>query len=146
MRKIVFGVMAVMAAAWLAGCEAEVPEVGSDEPSALSSGGKEDRLRVCPLMLIMCAEGYHAKSVGNCRQVCVPDSGAECQSDADCTIYCITSPCPVGECRGNQCRVSTTKPPRSQSCTPGCGAGESCQECKTVDGSALVCLPDGSIC
>ncbi len=142
MKKIAF---VVVMAAWLAGCEAEVGEPTSEDPSALSEG-KEDRLIACPQLAILCIEGYHAKSVGGCKQVCVPDNGAECQSDADCTIYCITSPCPVGECRGNQCRVSTSKPPRSTSCAPGCKTGENCQECKTIDGSAFVCLPDGSVC
>jgi len=145
MKKMVFAFAVVVMAALVGGCASEEPAPGDElEQSALE--GKADRVTACPQLLILCIEGYHAKSVGQCRQVCVPDHGAECDSDDDCTIYCITTPCPQGECRGGTCRVSQSKPPRSNGCTPTCGAGETCQECKTINGSSMVCLPDGSVC
>ncbi|MBI2395518.1 MAG: hypothetical protein HYV09_38485 [Deltaproteobacteria bacterium] len=30
--------------------------------------------------------------------------------------------------------------------TSGCGAGQCCAVCKTVDGPANVCLPNGAVC
>jgi hypothetical protein len=83
----------------------------SAEPAPEPTIGESEQAaeRICPAIAILCIEGYHAKSVGNCKQVCVPDN-------------------------------------EKTGCNPKCGANEYCSECKTIDGSALVCLPLGTAC
>lgn len=86
----------------LAGCAADVDAPGSAEEAA--------RLRICPAIAILCADGYEARRLPNCRWQCVPQRGTECRSDADCTIYCITTPCPVGVCERGRCGVADEEP------------------------------------
>jgi hypothetical protein len=116
------------------------------------TGQTADEVRepiACPAIAILCVPGYHPKTVGVCRQVCVPDRGAECTTDGDCAIYCITTPCPVGRCTGGRCRlIEPRDPPRASgsTCTPRCAPGYHCSECRTINGSGFVCLPDGAVC
>jgi len=43
-------------------------------------------------------------------------------------------------------QVCVPDKPSKSDCTPGCGAGEYCALCKTVNGAGYVCLPDGAVC
>ena len=99
-----------------AGCAA----MPSDGP-APAGAEAELRPRICPAIAILCARGYRAKQLPNCRQVCVPDNGWECTSDDECTIYCITTPCPSGSCVGHRCVASDdpTSPCAAVLCEPG---------------------------
>lgn len=45
---------------------------------------------------------------------------------------------------GPNCRQTCV--PDKELCKPRCGDGEYCAECKTLSGSAYVCLPDGTMC
>lgn len=48
---------------------------------------------------------------------------------------------------GPNCKqVCVPDKPTKSDCNPGCGAGEYCAECKTLNGSSFVCLPDGAMC
>jgi hypothetical protein len=72
---------------------------------------------------------------------------------ADCSlVLCALPVCAPGEVlttRPNQC-CPTCAPPKGKkpttSCSPACGSGYNCQECKTIDGTGFFCLPDGAAC
>lgn len=100
--------------------------------------------KACPAILILCIEGYHPKTVGDCNQICVPDQGWECSTDADCgAIYCITTPCPQPVCRGHQCTIPNTPPSAGQVCgNIHCGKNQyccnaSCGICAPLDGGCI---------
>lgn len=108
---------------------------------------------MCPAIAILCIEGYRAKQLPNCNQICVPDRGFECESDLDCgAIYCITEPCEQPVCRGHRCVVPTyTDPPAGgEPCGDvTCGANSyccnaSCGICAPLDGGCIqiVCADD----
>jgi hypothetical protein len=122
------------------GCAVEAPE-GTDE-DAVSS---EDSLKqqVCPMLMIKCAEGYKAKQLPNCNQICVPDQGFECSADEDCpAIYCITTPCPQLECAGHQCVTSKVKPEPG----PACGDIHCNSQQYCCNDSCGICAPFGAAC
>jgi hypothetical protein len=48
--------------------------------------------RICPAIAILCAEGYRAKQLPNCRQICVPDQDQKAAGQ-----------CEVGGCSGELC-------------------------------------------
>jgi hypothetical protein len=99
------------------GCAA-VPEVG--EPGTGVAADELRQPRICPAIAILCMEGYRPKQLPNCRQTCVPDRGErECDSHDDCTIYCFTTPCPVGECRGHRCVAADPSPCAAVLCPEG---------------------------
>ena len=99
------------------GCAA-VPEVA--EPGTAGVTSEELRPRICPAIAILCMEGYRPKQLPNCRQTCIPDrSGWECSSDDECTIYCITTPCPVGSCQGHRCVAEDPSPCAAVLCPVG---------------------------
>ena len=82
--------------------------------------------RICPAIAILCEDGYEARRVGNCNWTCVPSRGDECQSDTDCTIYCITAPCPVGVCERGRCGIADEEP--SACAAVLCAEGTQCVE------------------
>jgi hypothetical protein len=124
------------------------------ESSEASEQAVNNHVRACPEILIFCAEGTHAKSLPNCRQVCVPDHGWECTSDSDCSIYCITTPCPQGQCLGHQCVVKNEPAPPpggGQTCgSATCGKGQyccnsSCGICAPLDGYCIQLYCGGGV-
>lgn len=123
------------------GCAA-VPEVAQPGPSG-SSSEELRRPRICPAIAILCIEGYRPKQLPNCRQTCVPDRGSwECDSHDDCTIYCITEPCPVGQCVGHRCGAEDPSPCASVLCPEGTtciarGGHASCVENRCEPGMAF---------
>jgi hypothetical protein len=127
----------MLASLLLVGCAGGVEEVGTSEESL--------KPRVCPAIAILCIEGYHAKQLPNCNQVCVPDNKTwECNADADCgTIYCITTPCYQPECVGHKCVAGHEEPGGGM--TPCgntvCGAGLYC-----CDAYCGTCAPEGYGC
>lgn len=71
---------------------------------------KNDRCAAVLCPAVACAEGeILVTSPGNCCGECRPAPATkECSTDADCPqIYCFACPCPVSECRGNQCVTET---------------------------------------
>lgn len=78
------------------GCAAEIDAPGSNAEALRTPD-------ICPAIAILCEDGHVARELPNCNWTCVPDRGTECRSDADCTIYCITAPCPVGVCERGRC-------------------------------------------
>jgi hypothetical protein len=98
-----------------------------------------------------CALDVGAPEDEDVGQVSLEAKGAPkpCVWDGDCAPHqyclvdpssCVTDPsCPPGEaciCYGACAR----------DLCGGCGKGKSCVECKTVDGSDWVCMPDGAMC
>lgn len=71
-------------------------------------------------------------------------SSDECPANKTCSVEfgdCFTRPGNPGQpqialcygvCEADECG--------------GCDAGEYCSECRTIDGSAFVCIPDGAAC
>jgi hypothetical protein len=105
-QRSLFNALAVVSLAVAAGgCVA----TSEPEPEPTTGESTQELERICPAIAILCIEGYHAKSVGNCRQICVPDQD-------------------------------------KTGCKPGCREGEYCGECRTLTGTALVCLPLGAVC
>ncbi len=124
---IAFSILAVV----LVGCAA-VPEAA---PARSRAASEELRPRICPAIAILCADGYQAKRLPNCRWACVPDRNAwECTSDDECTIYCITTPCPVGACVGHRCVAEDPTPCAAVLCA----AGTHCE----ARGGHAACLAD----
>jgi predicted secreted protein len=68
-------------------------------------------------------------------------------------VKCGPTTCKAGDvCCNESCGICT--PPGgfcielfcAPTCKPACSQGEQCVECKTISGSAWVCLPDGTMC
>jgi hypothetical protein len=112
------------------------------EPTTASES-QDLAVKVCPMIAIMCVEGYKAKQTGGCNYVCVPDKSQswECSVDAECpAIYCITTPCPQYQCRGHKCVMGNDVP--SEPCgNATCGAGSYC--CNSL---CSICAPEGYGC
>ena len=90
--------------------------------------------RACPAIAILCIEGYVPRHLPNCRWSCVPERGPECRTDEECTIYCITTPCPSGVCQGGRCAVQDV----SACAAVLCAFGTRCEE----RGGEARCVPD----
>ena len=144
MKNIVWSWIAVLAL----GCAVGVEGEEYDEDLGEASDGLA---KICPAISILCVEGYSPKQLPNCNQICVPDHGFECTTDADCgAIACITTPCDQPVCRGHKCVLPTNPPPEAPGEPCGdvsCGAGmyccnASCSICAPLDGACiqLACL------
>lgn len=120
----------VLCSSLFAGCAADM-----DAPAAADEAARE---RICPAIAILCAPGYRARQLPNCRWTCVPERGSECRTDADCTIYCITTPCPTGVCERGHCGVADEEP--SACATVLCIEGTTCVE----RGGNARCVPNDS--
>lgn len=110
--------------------------------AAVEPGSAEGELReprICPAIAILCAPGYEARSLPNCRWSCVPERGAECRTDDECTIYCITAPCPVGVCERGRCTVDEEP---SACAAILCLEGTVCEE----RGGSARCVPVADPC
>lgn len=116
---------------------------GTEDETVGASGETLAPPKACPAIAILCIEGYRAKQLPNCDQICVPDKGWECSTDEDCgAIYCITTPCPQPECRGHQCVMGKSHPTPGEQCGDSvCGAGMYC-----CNSSCGICAPDGGYC
>lgn len=106
-RGLVFRGTGLFLGLSLAACSAATDDPGAPEPTDDTEQGVGKPPKPCPESLILCPDGWEAKSGPNCKQTCVP---------------------------------------KKDTCTPGCGAGETCQECKGVDGPVFACIPDGAVC
>ena len=76
--------------------------------------------------------------------------GKWCASTADCPANktCSTE---FGDCfsrpgGGNNPQITLCYGVCEADECGGCDAGEYCSECRTIDGSAFVCIPDGAAC
>ena len=94
-------------------------------------------------ILVRCLPDYKLKVTNNCNAFCVPtNSKDECDSDADCTIYCFTDPCPQAKCNGNKCMESNSNAGNGAPCgDTHCGANSYC-----CNESCGICAPEGGAC
>jgi hypothetical protein len=115
------------------------------EPTTTVASESDDlKVKVCPKIAIMCAEGYIPKTTGGCNWTCIPDKAAkDCSVDSECPqIYCFTTPCPQYVCRGHKCVQENQPPQGGEQCgSASCGAGSYC--CNAL---CSMCAPDGMFC
>jgi hypothetical protein len=123
-----FGLASLMVLTLALGCAAEI-----DAPGSTRAGLRDPQ--ICPAIAILCVEGYSPRALPNCRWTCAPDRGTECRTDDECTIYCITTPCPAGVCERGRC---TTEDEDVSACaTVLCAVGTECVE----RGNNARCVP-----
>jgi eight-cysteine-cluster-containing protein len=61
-----------------------------DDPFDIETA--ERQLTACPAIAILCAPGYTAKQLPNCREICVPDNQPAADDD-DTENVCVRSGC-----------------------------------------------------
>ena len=89
-------------------------------------------------------------------QTCVDDPSDGCdpaQGGADCSGICVGKKvcvqialCIQGYAWDARSCSCVPEKPQRPACSPRCKKGESCQQCKGVNGAIFVCIPDGAIC